>query len=439
MGGARRGAAARGSAEGPRRPRTLGSAAQLLPPSPGSSFRNRSDTSLVDYARTTVSQPPERGARCSGAASESVQPGAGVHLVWSPSPGKDAVRPRTPGDRGQGTGDGLPSRHHPPPRWCAGRWARAGPSAGQNPARSARARPRPCPRLCPRPHPRPRPRPHPRESRRRRAGPFQEEARAALESRLKRLVSPSVPPRVPRPLRGFCPRRVEGPLSLRRLALGFPRARRAAPGLGARARRGPQRWGPFGEKSFALLKATKASHVAHPAPSCPGSVRGEDAAPRGGGPWADSLRTGRLGFTTPAACVVSLPGRTFTNVLRIRPAPRLSPDRPLRFPATAPNSPGSSFGERGGRRGGAGAPAGAVAPWRTPPPVAATDGVTGRGWGGDLAGCRTYLRLPQRLADSDAVRGHVSGAKGADRGAASRLQRTQRRALPGSALGAGWL
>lgn len=100
--------------EGPRRPRALGSAAQLLPPSPGSSFRNRSDTSLVDYARTTVSQPPERGARCSGAASESVQPGAGVHLVWSPSPGKDAVRPRTPGDRGQGTGDGLPSRHHPP-------------------------------------------------------------------------------------------------------------------------------------------------------------------------------------------------------------------------------------------------------------------------------------------------------------------------------------
>lgn len=193
---------------------------------------------------------------------------------------------------------------------------------------------------------------------------------------------------------------------------------------------------PSGRKA---PQATKASHLAHPAPSCPGSVRGEDTAPRGRGPWTDSLRTGRLGFTTPAACVVSLPGRTFPNVLRIKPAPRLSPDRPLRFPATAPNSPGSSFGERGGRRGGAGAPAGAVAPWRTPPPVAATDGVTGRGRGRDLAGCRTFRGLPQRLADSDAVRGHVSGAKGADRGAVSRLQRTQRRALPASALGAGWL
>lgn len=62
----------------------------------------------------------------------------------------------------------------------------------------------------------------------------------------------------------------------------------------------------------------------------------------------------------------------------------------------------------------------------------------GAGVGGDLAGCRTYRGLPQRLADSDAVRGHVSGAKGADRGAASRLQRTRRRALPASALGAGW-
>lgn len=395
---------------------------------------------MVDYARTTVSQPPERGARCSGAASESVQPGAGVHLVWSPSPGKDAVRPRTPGDRGQGTGDGLPSRHHPPrsvvrralgagrafcgPEPCAlGPGPSPSPSSSLPLSSSSSSSPSPSSGI-------------PQEACRSLSGGGEGGSRVTTETprfSIRAAAGPSSAARV-LPAAG---RRPAVPAQARP---GLPTCTPSTPGLGARARRGPQSWGPFGEKSFARLKATKASHVAHPAPSCPGSVRGEDAAPRGGGPWADSLRTGRLGFTTPAACVVSLPGRTFPNVLRIKPAPRLSPDRPLRFPATAPNSPGSSFGERGGRRGGAGAPAGAVAPWRTPPPVAATDGVTGRGWGGsDLAGCRTYLRLPQRLADSDAVRGHVSGAKGADRGAASRLQRTQHRALPASALGAGWL
>lgn len=115
MGGARRGAAARGSAASPRRVRG-GRARWAQQPS---SFHRRPDphseigpTPRWSIMREQLSHSLPSAAH--GAASESVQPGAGVHLVWSPSPGKDAVRPRTPGDRGQGTGDGLPSRHHPP-------------------------------------------------------------------------------------------------------------------------------------------------------------------------------------------------------------------------------------------------------------------------------------------------------------------------------------
>lgn len=119
MGGARRGAAARGSAASPRRVRG-GRARWAQQPS---SFHRRPDPHSeigptphwsIMQEQLSHSLPSAAHGAAVRAASESVQPGAGVHLVWSPSPGKDAVRPRTPGDRGQGTGDGLPSRHHPP-------------------------------------------------------------------------------------------------------------------------------------------------------------------------------------------------------------------------------------------------------------------------------------------------------------------------------------
>lgn len=219
-------------------------------------------------------------------------PGVAVHFV----PSRPRPRGRTHA-RGQGTGSRLSA---PPALPCSAVLV-AGHGLGLLCARTPRSRPRAGPR--------------PRESRRRRAGPFQEDEDGSRVTTKMSLFSIHAVP-VPSSAAGI--RRLlkeailptawtKGPLSPHRLA-------RLAPGLGARASSAScSPWaGELGSLWGDKLHSSENNEGAHtwltPRPDVPALSEEKTQHPESGRLWKGSRERGRLDFTMSAASDVSRPG-----------------------------------------------------------------------------------------------------------------------------------